>query len=502
MTIGLAGGFVFKQEDGSGALLAFVPTDPPGETEDVPTPTLGTGQIYQVDGVAGDDANDGIPVAEGGTGPWKSPQHGMQQLVAGETLQIRGGIYSEPDPILGSSYWYGWRPKNSGTPGEPITIMAYPGETVVLDQGGVARQNGKGISLLGRSYINIIGIEIRDCWESGIHLHSGFGVENTEIYIHKCKIHNVRFTDGQNTAGLRLDFCNGVYVTDTEVYDIYTVGSGHHNAPAIMSYKGRNMFFQNNELYDCYAPIYQKENSFINPSKCFTFRRNLIHDVNFGFRTNNNAGTVAGQDMTQRYGYDALIEENIIYNLKASGYGTHDEAHYGWAQYYKWIFRNNTVVASPSAALQAGLYIRGWKEAEIYNNVFYENGGSGATTIFVYFDNNQLTGATNYFMPGLDYSNYNLFSSQPEFRIGTGSTASAVFSTLSSWQNVNYNSQPGLQGMTVAPDINSLVAMPVFMDSQNDDYRLHPSSSGVNIGRGGVWMGAQPTGAEVIGVRP
>jgi hypothetical protein len=60
--------------------------------------------------------------------PWKTIQYALEQLQAGDTLFVRGGVYYEKIVRTG----------NSGTEEAPITVKAYPGEKVIVqgDQDG------------------------------------------------------------------------------------------------------------------------------------------------------------------------------------------------------------------------------------------------------------------------------------------------------------------------------------------------------------------------------
>jgi hypothetical protein len=58
--------------------------------------------------------------------PWRTINHALKQLTAGDTLYLRGGVYREQVYCA-----------VAGTKDAPITIRAYPGELVILD-GGLA----------------------------------------------------------------------------------------------------------------------------------------------------------------------------------------------------------------------------------------------------------------------------------------------------------------------------------------------------------------------------
>lgn len=72
-----------------------------------------------VDAARGDDAQDGSEAR-----PWRSVQHAVEQLVEGDTLYLRGGVYYEHVVVA-----------RGGTLDRPITIRAFPGELAVLDGG-------------------------------------------------------------------------------------------------------------------------------------------------------------------------------------------------------------------------------------------------------------------------------------------------------------------------------------------------------------------------------
>lgn len=74
------------------------------------------GRVYYV-AANGDDANPGTQVR-----PWHTLQHAADVLQPGETVQVRAGTYNEAVTLT-----------YSGEPNQPITFMAYPGESVILD---------------------------------------------------------------------------------------------------------------------------------------------------------------------------------------------------------------------------------------------------------------------------------------------------------------------------------------------------------------------------------
>lgn len=79
--------------------------------------TVGSG--YFVDGQRGDDRYDGSQAR-----PWRTLQHAIHNLLPGDTLYVRQGIYYKTLAVT-----------CSGSPGQPITIRSYPGELAIIDGG-------------------------------------------------------------------------------------------------------------------------------------------------------------------------------------------------------------------------------------------------------------------------------------------------------------------------------------------------------------------------------
>jgi len=77
------------------------------------------GPGYFVDPVRGKDDAAGSEKA-----PWRSVNHALKQLKAGDTLYLRGGVYYESVLL-----------DIAGTAEKPITIRSFPGELAILDAG-------------------------------------------------------------------------------------------------------------------------------------------------------------------------------------------------------------------------------------------------------------------------------------------------------------------------------------------------------------------------------
>lgn len=81
--------------------------------------SMGTGPAFFIDSQKGNDEHDGSS-----DHPWKSIEHALQQITAGDSLYLRGGTYYEHVYCA-----------VTGSQEKPITIRSCPGELAVIDGG-------------------------------------------------------------------------------------------------------------------------------------------------------------------------------------------------------------------------------------------------------------------------------------------------------------------------------------------------------------------------------
>jgi CSLREA domain-containing protein len=91
--------------------------------------------------------------------PWRTVQHAVGSVEAGDTVWVRGGAYHEGVDIA-----------TSGLPGLPITLIGYPGEVAMLDGSGLERRDG--IVIGGADYWTFQDLVIQDYSQEG---ERGFG---------------------------------------------------------------------------------------------------------------------------------------------------------------------------------------------------------------------------------------------------------------------------------------------------------------------------------------
>ncbi len=106
--------------------------------------------------------------------PFKTIGYAESKMAGGDILFVHNGIYNEKIAFDGVS----------GTAEDPTIIMAYPGDTPVIDGEGIHLGNGSALVMMWDDYAHIVGFEIRNSMQNGI-ISIG-----TNCLISNCKIHD------------------------------------------------------------------------------------------------------------------------------------------------------------------------------------------------------------------------------------------------------------------------------------------------------------------------
>lgn len=116
--------------------------------------------------IDGSDSNTGSEDS-----PFRTLDHAINAAAPGEIIAVREGVYHQTVNA--------WK---SGTEGNPITIVAYPGENAVIDGSG----SGVNVDLvtISGSHVVFEGFEIRDASRSGISVWSANNVTLKNNVIH------------------------------------------------------------------------------------------------------------------------------------------------------------------------------------------------------------------------------------------------------------------------------------------------------------------------------
>jgi hypothetical protein len=249
---------------------------------------LATGAVYYV-ATSGSDSNPGTQAS-----PWRTIQHAATSVKAGDTVNIRAGVYNEAvTPSVSGSAAAG-----------PITFQSYPGEIATIDGKGLKVVNGQSglFNISNRDYITVSGLEIRNFTSSsdsqvpvGIYVSGA----DSNIQLLSNHVHNITTTapaNPDNCASSAL----GIAIYGTQ-------------APASIN----NLTISGNEVdhnkTGCSETLTLNGNV-----ESFTVTGNLIHD-------NDNIGIDAiGYEKTSpQTAYDrarnGTISGNTIYNITSYG---------------------------------------------------------------------------------------------------------------------------------------------------------------------------------------
>ncbi len=143
-----------------------------------------SGVTYYVS-TGGSDSNAGTLAA-----PFRTIQHAANTAAAGDTVQVRAGVYNEKITL----------PASGNATSGYISFMSYPGETGVVDGRGISCCGSTGqdglFHLTTNSYIIIRGFEIRNYQSGSKSTPVGIDFEGAGSYVQLLNnhIHNIAAT--------------------------------------------------------------------------------------------------------------------------------------------------------------------------------------------------------------------------------------------------------------------------------------------------------------------
>jgi len=411
------------------------------------------GNVYHV-AVNGDDSNPGTEDK-----PWRTVSYAVTKLKPGDTLIIHEGTYKEVVVL-----------KVSGAEGAPITITGAPGEKVVLDFQGV--HSNCFVFSRGVSHVNLENLTLTNCgiWavsldgenehiylrnlevansETGIHMTVGESGKKpwygpvSQVTIENCLIHDNWVAGIDCTPGP----CYALYIRYSKVCN-NGVSTGF-GADGIGVETGNYIFIEWSEVYGnkgdgidlCSRnPIWFDESSKVVVNGC------LVHDNGLeGVKL--WTGGVVENTLIYSNGFTGL---DFIYNGKYRVVNTA-------------VVKNAVEIRSYSVCIgyeeMEALGKQDNLEVEIYNSIMAFNGPPDAPVGI-------------YVGPGVKLtSDYNIWYSRSDSEIYLESTATDY--TQADITSGKWTSDTG-------NGAHSIVAGPLFVDLENDDYRLQSGSPAID----------------------
>lgn len=234
--------------------------------------------------------------------PFRSIQKAVDEAGHGDTVFLRGGVYVEEVVV-----------KNSGRPGAPLTIRAYPGERPIIDGEYRVPADGPGLEYQGKKslYIPLLHIKASHVVVDGLEVRrsQGRGIEigmRDEIVSHvsltNCSVHDIRnrpigIRNAQHVLVENCDVYHGsdfathsrsskelpwsVIVASIDSQDVTFRGNRIHEnwGEGLVAGRGSsNVLIENNEIYDNYAlQVYVQR------------ARNVVVQRNLIYHTGNSA---------------------------------------------------------------------------------------------------------------------------------------------------------------------------------------------------------------------
>ena len=307
--------------------------------------------------------------------PDHSPGRALTVLGPGDTLFFRKGDYH----ITGHTRLNLWdqqllSPSVSGTPARPITLQAYPGETVRILVDGASARPVFGTSTPRLNYIRFIGFTVRP--------DSAFRICGTGNEVAYCEVIGQYVKTTDNHDGIRIEDANSTWVHHNNIYGV-TGETG--NSCGIKVYKSTNLLIEDNYVHDCTSGIFDKDSGEQN-----TYARNHLTDDPGGAFLGNNQHSLA-----TLYIYDNVVDGGISLQFLNTN-----------CQVY-----NNLVFASDSyngyiSGIGAST---GSTDASIWNNIVL----TGGQPVWGYVNSNQyLTDSP------LSYMGYNVYDAAPTYGFG------------------------------------------------------------------------------------
>jgi hypothetical protein len=339
------------------------------------------GNQYYVSTI-GSDSNPGT-ISQ----PWETLQKAVNVVVAGDTVFIRGGTYSERMIINA----------RSGVQDNYITFQAYPNEIPVIDGTGISIAPSAGlVDVRNSSYIKIDGLTINNSDDAGIYVRSSVNILVTNNH-----------TSETNSSGIGVWSSDHVLIDHNKIVNARNVTSangGHEESLSIAS--TTNFEVSNNEVSLSGLTGYLG-NEGIDVKEASRFGKvhhNYIHDFpseggaiyvdawdavsptlsNVDIYANRLGNTANGIIIGSERGGTAEninVYNNVVYNVGATGIGVIDTGSGPHGPRKNINIFNNTVVGARWNG-GAGIYLTSqyMENVIIRNNIVFFNNWNGEIT--------------------------------------------------------------------------------------------------------------------------
>ncbi len=225
--------------------------------------------------------------------PWRSIQKAAELLVAGDTVVVLPGLYNE---LIS--------PHNSGTKSAPVTFYGYG---AVIDGAGLG--DTPLFTVNGKSHIHIEGFEIRNSDHEGILVTSNNAGEAIGITIDNVTVHDIKRSGIMVSGNKQPSYTR---ITNSTVYNTQLAGI------VLWQNYGGHFLIEGNEVYD-WKGINNWDGIEVVDSPYTVVRNNTVHDGGGELAGADYIDVGGDQTLAVSHTHHVLVENNLIY--KSSGPG-------------------------------------------------------------------------------------------------------------------------------------------------------------------------------------
>jgi len=436
--------------------------------------------------------NDG---ADGGRAhPWKTIQHAVDAVQAGETIDVEAGVYNELVTI-----------RHSGSVKAGfITLTAAPGAAPIVDGAGLPIPNGENglITLNGVSFVRVVGLEIRN-YVSASASRDPVGIfvtgAGSNIEILGNHVHNIETTgktDNFNALGIAV-YGNtapmGLTTITIDGNELDNLVTGFSESLAISGnvqywQVTRNRIHDNNNIGIDIAGYEQ-----VAPQAAYDRARNGYVALNAVYNISSlhnpaYAGSEGADGIYVDGGAGVVIERNLVHN---TDFGIEAASEHANRTSDAVTVRGNVIYASNQAGISIGGYadnVGGTSNAMIVNNTLFGNGT--ATNSEGEFQI-QFHASGNVFANNIVQANNNqnllLYSFQATpakpavLHNNLYNSPGGMNDSVWEWVGKTYSSFAKYR-MVTGNDVGSRFANPAFVDAGKFDFRLMAASPAIGAG--------------------
>ena len=293
----------------------------------------------------GDDKSNGSMGS-----PFKTIQHGLDQVQPGDTLLIRGGVYHETTDVFdkngSSNAWY--------------TVKNYQGEDVTMTGDYKINWGGKtapdAITFRNSSYWRIQGLKMTQYTGAGLYLTDNSSyIEMSDLKIWDLDYPVYRPYGTSGIDGENSKFCT---VKNCQIYNVGLKVDRPKDHGIYIGYGAYNWTFENNDIHDNAGAAIQLYGSPNGGSNCVILNNHLYNNHAYGLAVGSNAtnncvnnNVFYGNNWSDVYMLEASTNNWFKNNLFLTGYNNYnvqltDESSVDNSFDYNTYYKNNGYVAN------------------------------------------------------------------------------------------------------------------------------------------------------------